>query len=942
MTSPAQNSTRKLRNLAPFLVGFVVFLFISWGIYLVVTYPDDGIRVLSPTNEILEIDTNLRGQQPLQVGDKILEVNGVPIARGLTWYEGRKAGDSVEYLVNRNGYSLRIQAVLASPSFLEVIRRVVPLAVSLVYLAIAMWIGAYAPSSNETSLCYWFFLIGSAILATGQISGFGHSINNLYNFLFWMVGPLSVHFHFYFPQETKLRFRRVLLGVLYLIGLSGGIPNLVLGTNRLRENEATFFFIPASRYFLAINLMLVVWLLYDHYHHAGNTGVKSKIRIVLLGGLLTAIPFVSLYILPEALIHKPIQPYYLAFIWLSVLPLTYGYAIFRYRLIEFEHHINRGATVLLVFSILVGIYLTIYSVLQRLLPGNFLYDPALNTLLILILSTTILPISRQVQKVVDTMFYGGWYDYRSAILQITSGLEQITDLRELASITGERLVKTLRIEDACIFFSDIEGDFSVVEVAPKGKILNIAPVQLPPLPRSSLEFLLKIGGDERASIAEALKGVKLSPEEHELLNTEQVHLWVPVISHSQVKGLLALGPKFGGDIFSAEDMDILRVVSRNLGPVIENIHLLNQLRKYAADLEQRVQERTSELYDAKERVEAILASVGDGVVVTDLNGKIEIVNQAMEKQSQYTSGELKKRNIFEWLASYNDDEVITQIKDALSRGEVWSGELMHGKKNGNLYDVLLTIAPVRDQNKKVVNYVATQRDITYRKELDRLKDIFVADVSHELRTPTTNIGLYVELLEGASDSKRDEYLQILKEQSQLLRRLVEDILDLSRLAIGKTKKIEFSEIDLRLLVEQALTAHYPAAEKAGIELKYEVSGEIPALRGDMSRLSRVVNNLLSNAIQYTPQGWVKILLRPMENYVCMEVKDTGMGISEEDLPHIFERFFRGQQVRQSKRHGTGLGLAIVREIVELHNGKIDVESKLSEGSTFRVYLPISE
>jgi len=325
-------------------------------------------------------------------------------------------------------------------------------------------------------------------------------------------------------------------------------------------------------------------------------------------------------------------------------------------------------------------------------------------------------------------------------------------------------------------------------------------------------------------------------------------------------------------------------------------------------------------------------------VVTNLDGTIELINQAMKLQTSYEEDEILHHNYFEWLVLYNPETAIEAIKTSLKKGDIWSGELLFQRKNGEQYDILLTIAPVRDQNGEVVNYVATQRDITYRKELDRLKDIFVADVSHELRTPTTNIGLYLELLETAQESKKEEYIQVLKEQSQLLRRLVEDILDLSRLAIGKTRKIEFEPVDLNLLVEQTITAYSPAAQQVGLRLSVELDSSA-VVRGDAHYLSRAIQNLIGNAIQYTPAGWVKVTNWRNGEWICLEVRDSGIGIGEEDLPHIFERFYRGRSVRQSKIHGTGLGLAIVKEIIELHNGRIEVESKVGVGSVFRLYIP---
>ncbi|GAB4472776.1 MAG: hypothetical protein Kow0088_07620 [Anaerolineales bacterium] len=908
---------------------------------MVRNYPDDGIRGLSTSHQILAIDDQKHENNRLEVGDILLEIDGKKVTDDTAWYWGKRPGDVVTFLVQRGDELLQVQVELTKPQPSELLRRMMPLFVAVVFLLVALAVEAFAPRSPTTRLFFWFFSTSSLMLTAGQASGLAPSIVlDLYYFFLWIVGPISYHFHLNFPNLTAPPRKNSGLIVLYTIGFLGGISHLLWGTTELQAHTYLKYLVPLSRLFLALNILACVFLLYYNYQHATSSGARAKIRLVLLGGLLAALPLITTYLLPDILFNRPLLPTPAIFLFLAILPLVYGYAVFRYRLIEIEHHINRGVTVLLVIFILIGIYLGVFSVLSRLLPQHYLIDPALNTLLILTLSATILPLSRYVQRLVDTLFYGGWYDYRSAILQITSGLEYINDLKVLAKEISDRLVKTLRIADACIFLSDIHGDFTVVAVSPEDAANRDGAEKIDTtiLPRSSLEFLLKVGDEERTTIAKALAQAKLSPEEYRLLHSTQAHLWIPIISHQQVKGLLALGPKYGGDVFSAEDMDILRVVSRNLGPVIENIHLLNQLQQYATELEKRVQERTSELFEAKKRVEAILASVGDGVVVTTLDGTIELINHAMEIQTAYEEAEILYRNYFEWLALYNPLGTIEALRASLDKGDVWSGELVHQKKNGSQYDILVTIAPVRDQNGVIVNYVATQRDITYRKELERLKDIFVADVSHELRTPTTNIGLYLELLETAPEHKKTEYIQVLKEQSQLLRRLVEDILDLSRLAIGKTRKIEFEAVDLNLLVEQAITAYTPAAQQAGLELSFEALTNAK-VRGDEHYLSRALQNLIGNAIQYTLTGWVKVITRQNDGEVCLEVSDSGIGIGDEDLPHIFERFYRGRSVRQSKVHGTGLGLAIVKEIIELHSGSIEVESKIGVGSVFRLHLP---
>ncbi len=639
--------------------------------------------------------------------------------------------------------------------------------------------------------------------------------------------------------------------------------------------------------------------------------------------------------------NQTIIPYSIMWVFLSILPLTYGYAIFRHRLIEIERHVNRGATFILVYSVLGGFYMILYTLIGQIIKEPLINEPAINTILVLALATIFVPLHRRIQRIVDSAFYGGWYDYRSAITQITQGLEQITNLNAMAETVSDRLVKTLRLEESCVFLVDLEGSFSIIQVAPRPPVDGRSYPLFSPLPMSSLSYLLHMGGAvERSALREALKDVKLSPQELELLNSEQVYLWVPVIGHGKVLGLLALGPKFGGDVFSGEDMDILRVVARQLGPLIENIHLVTRLRRHAADLELRVAERTEELAAAKKRVEAILSSVGEGVVVIDLEGRIVIVNAAYEDQSGYFQDELIGQELWEY---YRGDEVKAEIEamqDSLIRQRIWNGELVGRRKYGSEYDVQLTFAPLRDEHNEIIGSVGSQRDVTQQKELDRLKDLFVSDVSHELRTPTTNISLYLELMETATPHKQVEYLGVLKEQTRLLMKLVEDILDLSRLAIGKTRKIEFTDVDLNNLVEQVVTAHRPLAEASGLELVFEPVMDLPPVWGEPNQLARVINNLISNAIHYTTHGGVYVQTYEEQGDVCLNIKDTGIGIGPDDQAHIFERFYRGQQVRQSKMHGTGLGLAIVKEIIDLHESEIYVQSEVGTGSTFTIRFPL--
>ena len=237
----------------------------------------------------------------------------------------------------------------------------------------------------------------------------------------------------------------------------------------------------------------------------------------------------------------------------------------------------------------------------------------------------------------------------------------------------------------------------------------------PILPPDSpfMRFLQGVGGPvDTSSLKESLSEEPLTEDDLALLNCEQIRLWVPIFGREKISGVLALGPKVGGDVFTVDDLYILGVVSRQVGPLIENIHLLTRLRKHAKDLEKRVEERTAELHDAKERVEAILASVGDGVVVTDLEGTIITVNQAFEDQSTYGGSEITGRDFFALLREHNPSEPLEEMQMTLRSGEVWIGELKARRRDGSHCDIQLTMAPVRDQHGRMVGFVGSQRDIT--------------------------------------------------------------------------------------------------------------------------------------------------------------------------------------------------------------------------------------
>jgi two-component system phosphate regulon sensor histidine kinase PhoR len=229
-------------------------------------------------------------------------------------------------------------------------------------------------------------------------------------------------------------------------------------------------------------------------------------------------------------------------------------------------------------------------------------------------------------------------------------------------------------------------------------------------------------------------------------------------------------------------------------------------------------------------------------------------------------------------------------------------------------------------------------------ELDRLKSEFVANVSHELRTPLTNIRFYVDLLRRGRAEKRDQYLTVLESEILRLNMLIESILDLSRLNAARDQRVfEVDAFDIGQLLVEIHRNYLPQAVNKGISLTYQDPGQPLTLWANRNQIIQIVTNLLTNAINYTPNGGaVTLAVCPTQNNgIEIAVHDTGMGIEPDDLSHLFERFYRSSHATDLGIPGTGLGLSIVKEIVDLHRGTVRVDSKKGAGSTFTIWLPAS-
>jgi len=337
------------------------------------------------------------------------------------------------------------------------------------------------------------------------------------------------------------------------------------------------------------------------------------------------------------------------------------------------------------------------------------------------------------------------------------------------------------------------------------------------------------------------------------------------------------------------------------------------------------------LTDERNRSAAILGSMVEGVAVVSGDERILYCNQAFEQILELPQGSSQGKKLVEGL---RQAELVTAVRQVLPGGDEVTGEVEVGTVRRRSFSV--TAAPVRAAGAS--SAVLVLHDITELRRLERVRRDFVANVSHEFKTPLTAIQGFAEtLLSGALDDKanRKRFMEIIREHAQRLARLTDDLLKLSRIEAGRLE-LESRPVSVAALVNGCVETARLKAESKGLRLTVGLPEDLPAVRGDAVQLGEVLQNLIDNALQYTPPGGrIDVTAYSNGHEVIFTVADTGIGIPEADLERIFERFYRVDAARSREAGGTGLGLSIARHIVDAHGGRIWVESAVGQGSRFR-------
>jgi two-component system phosphate regulon sensor histidine kinase PhoR len=469
----------------------------------------------------------------------------------------------------------------------------------------------------------------------------------------------------------------------------------------------------------------------------------------------------------------------------------------------------------------------------------------------------------------------------------------------------------------------------------------------------------------RPEIFEALQGRKhMSVRRSSTLNREMMYMGLPLVSGGKVVGALRLS------LFLTE-LDLL--FDRLRADLLKTLGLVTVLalaaaffftrsiarpvwdfvdasaRVAAGDFDAKVSERQRgrefrsfarsfntmtaglkalflETRLKTEELDSILASIQEGLCVLDNEARIVLSNASFRRIVQNDRPEGK--SYWEVVRSSKFAEIIKKA------GVVKTGRVEELTLADRIFSCSVSPLPSRERS------VVMLHDVTEFKNLEKVKKDFVVNVSHELKTPLTAIKGFVETMEPTAGPENRSSLEIIKRNTDRMIAIVGDLLALSELEEKGTELLK-EKVDVRALAENVLRIFEKPAGEKGLTLVLEAAQGLPAVMADPYEVERLLINLVDNAVKYTEKGRVTLRLAAVENKFVLEVADTGIGIDAEHLPHVFERFYVADKSRSKKSGGTGLGLSIAKHIVLAHQGTISVKSRLGEGTTFIVSLPLS-
>ncbi len=895
--------------------------------------PDDGISWLDTPRGVeawLVAPDSPGAKGGIKAGDRIESVNGAPIHRATDvtkrlWRAGMWT--DVRYKIVRGGHTFEATVVTApapKPLLHENYLRVV----GLLYLFIGFFIFARRWNAPRAVHFYVFCLVSFICYSfhlTGKLSTFDWEIYWANSVAWLLQAALLLHFALVFPQRGRATFKAAAVrSLVYLPGavLLGVQVCLSLGLVRFDPAlGARVTFDQLRLAYLGAYFLIAAGIFLRSYWRAPSGVLRQQLKWVAGGTLAGTLPFFALYIVPYFFGLMP-QPWMsFSVLSLALIPLCFGYAIIRYRLMDVDIIFKRGLAYTVATAGVVAVYFALIALVGEL-SKNLATGPTGGMIAIVAAAFLFQPFREWVQARLDRFFYRDRLDYRRTLIEFGRTLTNEVRLEPMLASVMDRISQTLLVDRLAIFLDDPASP-GTMRLARSMGVRFAEPLDLsflsPERPAFARGYLFyespQQAADESASIRRTLEQLDLN-------------YYIPCRIREHTVAVLGLGKTVDGDFLTSEDVELLFTIARYVAISTDNAQLYHSLEQKAEQVER-----------LKDFSENIVESLNVGVLAVDLEGRVESWNTQLE----HLIGVPRREAVGQKLEEVLPLDLVAEVAARSADEHVSSIYKFHLRNRaGRALVVNVSIAPLVGKTGDKIGRLILVDDISQRVRLEEQLlqtekltslGLLAAGVAHEVNTPLAVISNYIQMLakQMPGDDPRHSIIDKIVKQTFRASEIVNNLLNFSR-----TGGTEFTEVNLNEVIEETLSLVAHPFRTARVNVIKLQQPDLPPVLGSNNRLQQVFLNLFMNARDAMPTGGMLEVRTACSNgYVEVEVTDTGSGIPRENLPRIFDPFF----TTKSTGRGTGLGLSVSYGIIKEHAGKIDVRSTPGKGTSFRLEFP---
>jgi two-component system, NtrC family, sensor kinase len=868
----------------------------------------------------------------IELGDRLVAVNGNPVSHVDTLTRqmySAGAWSKVRYSLQRGAVSIDAAPILvAQEHTFNIWLRLI----GLIYLGIGLYVLFRRWTAPGSTHFYVFCLVSFVFCSfhfTGKLNAFDRTIY-WGNIVANMLQPaLLLHFVLTFPEKYGvLRKHRWLATSIYVPGFLL-LSYHVLAVMSSRASESLLWRLDRSwMAYLAIYFVGAAAILLHSYSRATRPILRQQLKWLTRGTVLAISPFTLLYVLPYVFPGLGFAPMKLSVITLGILPLTFGYAIFRYKLMDVDLIFKRGMAYTLAAMAIAGAYFTVIALVGELVHTRL---PSAGTtgLVLAIVITALLadPLRKWIQERMDRLFYRTRYDYRQTLVEFGRELSAEPDLDKMLTAVVDRLSRTLLVDRMAIFLSSGESAEQFI-LAKSFGIQQTAGLDL---------TFLSIDRPEAAEGHIFFDNTHHVPRENssarETIARLELNYYIPCRAQKSTVAVLGLGKTVTGDFLSSEDVELLETVAGYLAIAIQNSRLYASLEQKVAQYER-----------LKDFNENIVESINVGVLAVDLQDRIESWNSQMEVMYALPRWQALTRSLSDVFPPEFIEE-FSRVRQSPGIHNLYKFRLP--VPTGETRTVNVAIAPLVTKKFNVAGRLIIMDDITERVDLehqlsqsDKLSSIglLAAGVAHEVNTPLAVISSYAQMLskQVQGDQQKSTLLEKITRQTFRASEIVNNLLNFSR-----TSGAEFAEVDVNRVIVDTLSLLEHQFKTTRIRVQDELAPHLPPIQGNAGRLQQVFLNLFLNAKDAMPEGGTLRIATSNGDGVSVSVSDTGSGIAQENIHRIYDPFFTTKNVAPNgQKRGTGLGLSVSYGIIQEHAGKIRVESSPDQGTTFYIDFPM--